>query len=60
MPPQVSHRPVSLVTEMSSVSLSVRFEDQSIPVVGLRWTLSTNNDQSTIGMAQARTLTIEA
>jgi hypothetical protein len=58
--PQVSHRPVSLVTEPSSVSRHGRFRLQSMPVDGLRCTLSTASDQTTIGKAQARTLTSAA
>jgi hypothetical protein len=38
---------------MSSDSFHGRRSDQSIPVLGLRWTLSTSTDQSTIGIPQA-------
>src|SRR4028119_285182 len=54
IPAHVAQSPASLAMLMSSVSLSGRGgRAQSMPVEGLRWTLSTRIDQRSIGAPQA-------
>ena len=51
MPPHVSHSPASLVRLTSIVSRHGRGFAQSMPVDGLRWTLSTITDHRMAGTA---------
>src|SRR5690349_19403962 len=56
MASQVAHRPAIFARLMSSDSESgLGARSQSIPVEGLRWTLSTKSDQRSIGPPQATT-----